>query len=89
MTPDQSVELLSQGVQLVIVLVLVLIVPSLVVGLLVSIIQTATQVQEQTLSFLPRLIVTLLVLVFTGPWILRQIITLFRAIFATVPGAIG
>jgi len=89
MTPEQSIELVSQGVQLVISLVMVLIVPSLVVGLVVSIIQTSTQVQEQTLSFLPRLVVTLLTLVFTGPWMLRQITDLFRAIFAQVPGLMG
>ncbi len=89
MSPEQSVGLVSQGVTLVISLVMILIVPSLLVGLLVSIVQTATQIQEQTLSFLPRLIVTLLVLVFTGPWILRQIISLFQGIFHQIPGAIG
>ncbi|WP_409421728.1 flagellar biosynthetic protein FliQ [Pseudaeromonas sp. ZJS20] len=89
MSPEQSVGLVSQGVTLVITLVMILIVPSLLVGLLVSIVQTATQIQEQTLSFLPRLIVTLLVLVFTGPWILRQIISLFQGIFQHIPGAIG
>lgn len=89
MSPEQSVALVSQGVMLVIVVVLVLIVPSLLVGLLVSILQTATQIQEQTLSFLPRLVVTLLVLVFTGPWILRQISGLFHAVFLQIPGMIG
>ena len=89
MSPGQSIELVSQGVTLVIVLVMVLIVPSLLVGLLVSLIQTATQIQEQTLSFLPRLVVTLLVLLFTGSWILRQISALFHAIFEQIPGAIG
>lgn len=89
MTPEQCAELVRQGVSLIIVLVLVLIVPSLLVGLLVSIVQTATQIQEQTLSFLPRLTVTLLTLLFTGPWILRQFDALFHEIFVNIPGVIS
>ena len=67
----------------------VLIVPGLIVGLVVSIFQAATQIQEQTLSFLPRFIVTLLTLIFTGNWLLSQITTLFSDLFQKIPGLIG
>ena len=57
MTPEQSVALVGGAVNLVVTMVSVLIVPGLIVGLVVSIFQAATQIQEQTLSFLPRFIV--------------------------------
>ncbi|MNG99880.1 Flagellar biosynthetic protein FliQ [compost metagenome] len=56
---------------------------------MVSIFQAATQIQEQTLSFLPRFIVTLLTLIFTGNWLLSQITTLFSDLFQKIPGLIG
>ncbi len=89
MTPEHSLTLVSDGVVTVIAMVSVLIVPSLIIGLLVSIFQTATSIQEQTLSFLPRLIATLLTLVFTGSWMLERITALFQQIFASIPGSIG
>ena len=89
MTPEQTVSLLGDAVKLVILMVGVLIVPSLIVGLVVSIFQAATQIQEQTLSFLPRLFVTLLTLLFTGHWLLGKISALFQQIFASAPGLIG
>ncbi|AHE51234.1 MULTISPECIES: flagellar biosynthesis protein FliQ [Gammaproteobacteria] len=89
MTPEQSVALVGGAVNLVVIMVSVLIVPGLIVGLVVSIFQAATQIQEQTLSFLPRFIVTLLTLIFTGNWLLSQITTLFSDLFQKIPGLIG
>lgn len=89
MTPEQSVALVGGAVNLVVTMVSVLIVPGLIVGLVVSIFQAATQIQEQTLSFLPRFIVTLMTLIFTGNWLLSQIITLFQDLFLKIPGFIG
>ena len=89
MTPEQSVALVGGAVNQVVIMVSVLIVPGLIVGLVVSIFQAATQIQEQTLSFLPRFIVTLLTLIFTGNWLLSQITTLFSDLFQKIPGLIG
>ncbi|WP_429064937.1 lateral flagellar biosynthetic protein LfiQ [Aeromonas bestiarum] len=89
MTPEQSVALIGGAVNLVVVMVSVLIVPSLIVGLVVSVFQAATQIQEQTLSFLPRFLVTLMTLIFTGNWLLSQITTLFHDLFLKIPGFIG
>ena len=89
MSPEQSVALIGTAVNLVVVMVSVLIVPGLIVGLVVSIFQAATQIQEQTLSFLPKFIVTLMTLVFTGNWLLAQITTLFSDLFQKIPGLIG
>ena len=62
LTIDVAADIVASGIKVVILLVSVLVVPSLLVGLLVSVLQAVTQINEQTLSFLPRLIVTLVVL---------------------------
>ncbi|STK26305.1 flagellar biosynthetic protein FliQ [Escherichia coli] len=59
LTIDVAADIVAGGIKVVILLVSVLVVPSLLVGLLVSVFQAVTQINEQTLSFLPRLIVTL------------------------------
>ena len=89
MTPEQSVALVGGAVNLVVVMVSVLIVPGLIIGLIVSVFQAATQIQEQTLSFLPRFLVTLMTLIFTGNWLLSQITTLFHDLFLKIPVLIG
>lgn len=89
MSPEQIVELMNQAIFTIIVMVSVLIVPGLIVGLIVSVFQAATQIQEQTLSFLPRLLVTLLMLMFSGHWLLKQLQEMFDALFHNIPGLIG
>ncbi len=89
MTPEMTVTLFSNAVWLVITIVAVLVVPGLVVGLGVAVFQAATQINEQTLSFLPRLLVTLLMVIFAGHWMLRKIMDLFDYLFHNIPGMIG
>ena len=73
MSPDAVIDLFAQALLLVIVMVSVLIVPGLIVGLIISTFQAATQINEQTLSFLPRLIVTVVALMVAGPWLLTKL----------------
>ena len=77
------------GVSLIEVLVSVLVVPSLLVGLCVSIFQAVTQINEQTLSFLPRLIVTLIVLAVCGKWMIVQLSDLCTHLFAQAALMVG
>lgn len=81
MTPDLAVDLVSDALRLVMLLVSVLVIPGLVVGLLISFFQAATQINEQTLSFLPRLLITLLVLYLTGHWTTNHLMDFCIAIF--------
>lgn len=74
---------------LIVSMVCVLILPGLLVGLVVSIFQAATQINEQTLSFLPRLLVTLAMLGFAGPWMMRTMNDLFVRLFQDIPHLIG
>ncbi len=89
MTPEFAVDLVTQMVWVVVSLVALLVVPSLIVGLVVAIFQAVTQINEQTLSFLPRLITTFVALVAGGHWILQKIIDLFNQIFHMIPTSIG
>ncbi|MDO6564673.1 flagellar biosynthesis protein FliQ [Amphritea sp. 1_MG-2023] len=89
MTPGMVLDLFGEALFLVVILVAVIVVPSLLVGLLVSTFQAATQINEQTLSFLPRLLVTLLTIMWAGPWILGQLMDQFNSIFANIPLFLG
>ena len=89
MTLGDVLGLFGDALWLVVVVVAMLVVPSLVVGLIVSVFQAATQINEQTLSFLPRLLVTLASVMALGPWILSEFVDHFTRIFETIPTLIG
>lgn len=89
MTPEVVMDLFADAFYLTILMLLVIIGPGLIVGLIVSMFQAATQINEQTLSFLPRLIVTLITLMMAGPWLLTKFMDLFDRLFSSVPTLIG
>jgi flagellar biosynthetic protein FliQ len=62
---------------------------ALVVGLLVSIFQAATQINEMTLSFIPKLIAVFVTLVIAGPWMTAVLVDYIRRLFASIPTIIG
>lgn len=89
MTPESVVDLGQQALYVTIMILLVLLLPALVVGLLVSIFQAATQINEMTLSFIPKLIVTMLVIVMAGPWMLRTLVTYTQRLIEDIPQLLG
>lgn len=89
MTPEIVLDLFAEALFLVVLLVAVIVLPSLAVGLVVSMFQAATQINEQTLSFLPRLLVTLFTIMAAGPWILTRLLDHFNNIFANIPLFLG
>lgn len=89
LTSDIAIDLGLDALRLVIVIVLVQIVPSLVTGLVVALFQAATQINEQTLSFLPRLIVTLLTLGLAAPWLAGSLTDFAAEIFARAASLAG
>jgi flagellar biosynthesis protein FliQ len=89
LTPEVAVELMSDALHIVMVLVAVLIAPGLIVGLLVSLFQAATQINEQTLSFLPRLLVTLLAITLAGRWASGYVMDFCVAIFQRAAALVG
>ena len=89
MNPQVVLDLYGQGFYLIVLIVGAVMVPSLLVGLVVSVFQAATQINEQTLSFLPRLIVTILVIMHLGPWILTKLTDFTTNLFINIPMIIG
>lgn len=89
LTPESAVDIVSNAVHITALIVCVLILPSLIGGLLISIFQAATQINEQMLSFLPRLLITLGMLVFAGHWILRTLSELFIQSFQQAGRLVG
>jgi flagellar biosynthetic protein FliQ len=89
MNPEVFVDILSDALFLVIVLVCAIIIPSLCVGLLVAVFQAATSINEQTLSFLPRLCVTLMALIFGGHWLVQKLMDFTIRLIASIPSVVS
>ncbi|MBE7373154.1 flagellar biosynthesis protein FliQ [Pseudomonas lopnurensis] len=89
MTPEVAVDLFREALWMTAMIVGVLVVPSLLVGLVVAMFQAATQINEQTLSFLPRLLVMLLTLIWAGPWLVRQLMEFTQNLVHNIPLLIG
>lgn len=89
MTQEVAIDIIRSGLFLIVQLVTLIILPSLIIGLVVSTFQAATQINEQTLSFLPRLIITLMVIIFAGPWMASQIIDFTDQLIRQIPYLIG
>lgn len=89
MNPIVATELISSAIFTIIEIILVLIVPGLILGILVAVFQAATSIQEQTLTFLPRFLATLLMVVFAGHWMIQQFLDWFANISLLIPELFG
>ena len=85
MGAEQLGDFLREGLFVVIIIVAVVLVPGLLVGLIVATFQAATQINEQTLSFLPRLIITLLCILWFGPWIINKLVEYATNLYMNIP----
>lgn len=85
----QIMDVFRSGMWLAIIMTAVLTIPGLVIGLVVAIFQAATQINEQTLSFLPRLLVTLIALVVAGPWLGKMLFEFTQNLLLNIPQLIG
>ncbi|WP_114571067.1 flagellar biosynthesis protein FliQ [Exiguobacterium flavidum] len=84
MTQEMIIQLASSAVWTLLKVSAPLLLVSLVVGLLVSILQATTQIQEQTLSFVPKIVAVFLSLIFFGPWIMQELETFTLQIFEQI-----
>ncbi|QBQ53507.1 flagellar biosynthesis protein FliQ [Nitrosococcus wardiae] len=89
MTPDTVLSLLHRSLEIITLLLLVLLLPPLAVGLLVSMFQAATQINEMTLSFIPKLLAILLTMALAGPWMLQLVLDYTQQLFRDIPALIG
>lgn len=79
----------QHALEVMLALILVLLLPALAVGLLVSMFQAATQINEMTLSFIPKLLITVLVIMWGGPWMLALMTDYTRRLLEEIPYFLG
>lgn len=89
MTPDTVINLAEQSVYTTIIIAAPLLLVALAVGLLVSIFQAMTQIQEQTLAFIPKILAVFVSIVLFGPWMLTILLDYTRDLFQQLPQFIG
>lgn len=79
----------QQALEMTLMISAPLLLTALIVGLLVSIMQAATQINEMTLSFIPKLIGVFAMMVFAGPWMLQSLVDYVQRLFGSIPQIIG
>ncbi len=88
MTPEFVVNVASEAIKLVLLLSLPLLGTGLLIGLTIAILQATTQVQEMTLSFVPKIVVVLLALMAAAPWMLQKICSFTSQLILSIPQVI-
>ncbi|ANI31639.1 flagellar biosynthesis protein FliQ [Yersinia entomophaga] len=89
MTPESVMALGTEAMKIALALAAPLLLAALVSGLLVSLLQAATQINEMTLSFIPKILAVFATLVIAGPWMLNLILDYMRNLFTSLPTLIG
>lgn len=89
MTPQSVIGIGQQALYVMLMVAAPMLLAALVVGLVVSILQAATQINEMTLSFIPKLIAMMAALVIAGPWMISFFVDYVRRLFESIPGVIG
>mgnify|MGYP005809960583 CR=1 FL=1 len=88
-TPDSVMDLGRQALMVLIMLGAPIMLTALVIGMIMGVFQAATQINEPTLAFVPRLLGVILILYLSGPWMLRLIINYAQGLLTNLPGLIG
>jgi flagellar biosynthetic protein FliQ len=88
MTPESVIQLGQHALYVAMLVAAPLLLTALAVGLLIGVIQAATQINEMTLSFIPKLIAMALVGVIAGPWMLRTLVQFTRHVIESLPGVV-
>jgi flagellar biosynthetic protein FliQ len=89
MTPTTVIEIGRGALELTLLISAPLFIAALVTGLIVSIFQAATQINEATLSFVPKLIAIFVTLILAGPWMITMMTDYIRRLYESIPGVIG
>jgi flagellar biosynthetic protein FliQ len=89
MNQDVVINVSMQAMQLAFMVALPLLLVALGVGLIVSVFQAVTQIQEQTLSFIPKILAMGATLVIAGPWMLGQVVSYTHDLYSSIPTLVG
>jgi flagellar biosynthetic protein FliQ len=84
MTPDMAINICRKAIQTILMISAPMLLAGMLVGLLVSTFQAATQINEQTLSFIPKIVAVFLTMLFFGPWIIRVMTSFTIGLFETM-----
>ncbi|MEW6369312.1 MAG: flagellar biosynthesis protein FliQ [Pseudomonadota bacterium] len=89
MTPESVMTMGRTAMEITLLVSAPLLLVALIVGLVVSIFQAATQINEQTLSFIPKLVAVFIALIVAGPWMLSVMLDYMRQVFTGIPNMVG
>jgi flagellar biosynthetic protein FliQ len=89
MTPESVMTLGRQALELTIIVSAPVLLTALIIGLLVSIFQAATQINEQTLTFIPKLVGMFVVIIIAGPWMVGMMVDFIQRLFSNIPWMVG
>ncbi len=89
MTPTTVIDLGRQAIEVTLMISAPLFIAALVTGLIISIFQAATQINEMTLSFVPKVVAMFVTLVVAGPWMITTLTDFMRRLFESIPAMIG
>ncbi len=89
MTPETVMTIAQRALEMTVMLAAPLLLVALLVGLLVGIFQAATQINEMTLSFIPKLLGMAAAMLVAGPWMLKQLVSYTRMLIESIPSLIG
>ncbi len=79
----------QQAIQMALLISAPMLLAALAIGFIISVLQAATQINEMTLSFIPKLIGVFAMLVFAGPWMLQSLVDYMQRLFTSIPSVIG
>jgi flagellar biosynthetic protein FliQ len=89
MTPETVMTMGRTAMEVTLMVAAPMLLVALVIGLIVSVFQAATQINEATLSFIPKLVGIFVALVVAGPWMLTVMLDYMRNVFTGIPGLVG
>ncbi len=89
MSPEMVIDLGKEALMMILLLAAPMLGIGLAVGLIVSILQATTQIQEQTLTFIPKIVAVLVSILFFGPWMLNILVSFTVELFTNIPNVIG
>ncbi|MBI2277455.1 MAG: flagellar biosynthesis protein FliQ [Dechloromonas sp.] len=89
MSPGTVMEIGRQAIEVTLIISAPILLTALIVGLIISIFQAATQINESTLQFVPKLVAMFIVLLLVGPWMLQYLVDYIQRLFGSIPQLIG
>lgn len=89
MTPESVMMMGTEAMKVALALATPLLLVALVTGLIISILQAATQINEMTLSFIPKIVAVFIAIIVAGPWMLSLLLDYVRTLFSNIPSLIG